>query len=430
MSKYKLSIIVPTFNLENKLEKTFDSIKKQTIGFNNIELIFVDDCSEDETYSILSRYDEDYDNVTVLKTNENSGFAGKPRNLGLENSNADYVLFLDGDDQLLIDSCAVLYNYITSNNSDIVIGGHINQYENGRLEHIPPMYFGRNETFKEVINPTLFKIMPAIGAKLFKKELLIKNNISFPEGISGQDLVFLLNSIINSKEINVLNNFYVYYRNIDVNSVTFNLNEKYFYGLIEAYSLICDLFKKHDLNHDIQEMLLTGHLGFFTTQVLRAFSSPDFDNNALIEILNSDTFDTLSKKEIFQGNVIYDEFFNNLKSGYYNNHKLLKKITAKFKPELINEYCFLKDNNIKLNQENEKLISENNDLKNNFNKLENKNTILNEELIDLKDKISELINENKNLKKNNDNLNNENNNLKNELNEIKSSKLWKIKNKL
>lgn len=96
MSEYKLSIIVPTFNLEHILDKTFNSIKKQTLGYNNIELIFVDDCSSDNTYDILSKYDETYNNITVLKTDRNSGFAGKPRNIGLKNSNAEYVLFLDG----------------------------------------------------------------------------------------------------------------------------------------------------------------------------------------------------------------------------------------------------------------------------------------------------------------------------------------------
>ena len=430
MSEYKLSIVVPTFNVENTIDKTFNTMKKQTLGFSDIELIFVDDCSDDDTYNIVSRYCENYENVTVLKTEKNSGFAGKPRNMGLINSNSDYILFLDGDDQLLIDSCAVLYNKITNTNSDIAIGGHINRYENGRLEHIPPMYFGRNEIFDEVIDSNLFKIMPAIGAKLFKKELLEKNNVKFMEGIAGQDLVFFLTCILNSNKINVLNNFYVYYRTITKKSVTFNLNEKYFYGLIKAYSGACDLFEEHDLDYEIQEMLLTNHLGFFTTQVLRAYSSNGFDNFVLNEILNSKTFEELSDKNIFKKNIIFEEFFENMKNGYYQNHSLLKRISDKFNPKLINEYSFLIKQNTIFHNENQKLTCEINRLQNKINNLQNTNNELNELNCNLNIELKNTKNDLNILNNEKIELTNTNKNLKNELDDMKASKLWKLKNKL
>lgn len=423
MNGYKLSVIVPTFNLENVISETFDSIKNQTIGFENIELIFIDDCSSDNTYKILTNYSETYDNVTVLKTDTNTGFAGAPRNLGLKKSNAEYVLFLDGDDQLLVDACEILYKNITSSNADIVIGGHINKYENKRLEHIPPLYFGRTETFTDVINPNLFKIIPAIGAKIFKKEMLTSNDILFPEGISGEDLVFLLNSIINSNKIAVLNNFYVYYRNIKNDSVTFHLTENYFYGLIKAYSLICDLFENHDIPYNLQEMVLTGHLGFFSRQILRAFYATYFKNETLYDILNSEPFNRLSGKKIFRKNIIFDEFFRNMKTGYYNNQPLLKMITDKYDPELKEEYNYLKNYTDILKEENTKLNNEKNNIETELKSLESTNTQLNTEINNLKEELKDA---NKKLSE----ISNENNNLKNELTKIKSSKLWKLKNRL
>ena len=148
MSEYKLSIIVPTFNLENKVTLTFNSIKSQTIGFEDIEVIFVDDNSTDNTLKIIDGFSHDFENVKVFKTDENSGFAGKPRNVGLEKSTGEYVLFLDGDDQLLVDSCEILLKNIKSDNCDIAIGAHINRYDNGILEHIPPLALGGREVFE------------------------------------------------------------------------------------------------------------------------------------------------------------------------------------------------------------------------------------------------------------------------------------------
>lgn len=415
MSEYKLSIIVPAFNIETLITETFDSIKKQDIGFENIELIFVDDCSNDNTYDRITQYATEYENVKAFKTEYNSRSGGKPRNIGIENSTAEYLLFLDGDDQLLVDSCSTLYNTITKSDADIVIGGHINRYSDERLQHIPPLYFGKNEIFKNVINPNLFKIQPAIGAKLFKRELLFKNDIRFPEEIAGQDLVFFLNTLVNSNEIKVLNNFYIYYRTIRDDSMTFNQNERYFYGLIRAYMLVCDLFEKHDLNYDIQEMVLVEHLSFFTKQINRVYSSKRLEKKSIDNILKSEQFKILSDKENFKKNPVFKEYFKNMISGQYDNQKLLNKISDNLKPEMKNEYVFLKEHNAKLTEENQKLnekITLLSQLADNFKKdFEELKTIQNAVM----DENNKLIDENEKVSK--------------ELNEIKSTSLWKIKNK-
>lgn len=191
MSDYKLSIIIPTFNLEKEIERTLDSVKSQTIGFENIEVIFVDDNSTDKTLNILNNYSDKYNNVKVISTDENSGYGGKPRNIGLKHSTADYVLFLDGDDHLLVNACEVLYDKIVYSYADIVIGGQINVFSDGVLEHNPPILSSKEENFfKNVNNHKLLSMRPAISAKLFNKFLLTNNNIEFPEGIPGEDLTF------------------------------------------------------------------------------------------------------------------------------------------------------------------------------------------------------------------------------------------------
>lgn len=389
MSEYLISIIVPTFNLEKEIDKAFESIKAQTIGFDNLEVIFVDDNSNDSTLNILNSYSDKYDNVKIFKTDENSGYAGKPRNIGLKNSTAEYVLFLDGDDKLLINACEVLYDKILYSDASIVIGGQINVFSDGILQHNPPILSNSEENyFKNVLNHKLLTIRPAISAKLFRKSILIKNNITFPENIPGQDLIFLIDAIINSHSIITLNNFYVYYRYLDNDSISLKLDDDYFYGLIQAYINLAELFEDNNITQNLQEIVFHNHLGFLTEQAITVKYFKETNTN-LEEIFNSDLFDRLANKKVFQDNKNFSQYFENMKNGEYNNRELLKTIYENFDfdGEIITQ------------------------------------------IREIKDEISRLTIKPNKLQEDNAYLRKVNSQLSNELNEIKSSKLWKLKNK-
>ena len=396
MSEYKLSIIIPTFNLENEINNAFNSIKNQTIGFENIEVIFVDDNSTDNTLDKLNKYSHKFSNVKVLTTDKNSGYAGKPRNIGIQNATADYILFLDGDDELLLNACEVLYEKIQFYNTDIVIAGHINVYGNGVCQHYPPLLHDNESYFKNALNSQLLNVNPAISAKLFNKFLLTKNNITFPENIPGEDLIFLLETIINSRNILTLNNFYTYYRNLDKDSVTLNLNNDYFYGLIRAYILVCDLFEKYSIKSTIQEIVLHNHLSFFTERVIKVYFSDDFEDTDLEEIFHSDLFDELSNKDIFKDNYNFKLYFERMKNGDYNNRDLLNNIYQNFDfdSEIISDLKYVKQEISKLTIKPNKINEDNAYLR-----------AINKELYEENEKLTQ------------------------ELDEIKSSKLWKLKNK-
>lgn len=421
MSQYKLSIIVPTFNSQADIAKTFDSIKSQTIGFESIEVIFVDDNSSDDTLKILNDYSNKYDNVNVFKTDENSGFAGKPRNIGLEKSNARYVLFLDGDDQLLVDSCEFLLNNIKTNRSDIAIGAHINRYDGNILEHIPSLPLGNQEVFKSTDDINLLNITPAISAKLFKKESLIKNNIRFVEGIPAQDLVFLQEAILNSKTVSISNNQYIYYRNIHSKSVSYNITEKYLTGLIKAYTLIADLFKKHSVDINIQEAVFKRHLGFFASQVKRAKHYNKLSTNELNEILSSKSFDELAKKEIFTDNMEFAQYFK-----YMANEKFSE---AKNTVNNLKLNIHTNDSYLSIKNEIECLNNKNKTIQNHNTTLTEENNNFNNRLAELQKDINSIESKRDELAKENSYLKSENSNLKKELNEIKSSKLWRLINR-
>lgn len=408
------------------------------MGFENIEVIFVDDDSTDNTFKIIKDYSNEYENVKVFKTDENSGFAGKPRNIGLEKSTAEYVLFLDGDDQLLVDSCEVLLN----NKCDIAIGSHINCYDNGVLEHNPALPIGRNEIFETVDDANLLNITPAISAKLFKKELLVENDIKFAEGIPAQDLIFLLEAILHSNKTTILNYHYIYFRNIHKNSISYKITEKYLLGLIKAYTLIAELFEKYSIDHNFQELVFKKHIGFFTTQILRAYNLNNLTIDEVNGIINSDSFKKLAEKEIFKDNPQFCEYIKCMFDGKYNdaketidNIKLNVEISNSYL-NMKNKHNDLKNQNEELNNKNNNLKNQNSDLNDRNNDLKNQNTTLTEQnnnvnnkLMELKKDMESIDLKNKELVKSNEHLKSENSNLKTELDTIKSKKLWKLINK-
>ena len=428
MIEYKLSIIVPTYNSENEIEDTFNSIKNQTLGFDDIELIFVDDNSTDSTFRIITEYSDAYENVKAFKTDANSKFAGKPRNIGLDKSTSKYVLFLDSDDRLLVNSCEILLNNITSNGADISIGAQINYYDNDVQEHIPPLYTGRNEIFENGNDMNLLSITPAISAKLFSKKLLITKKIRFAEGIPGQDLLFLTEVLLNSSKINVLNNNYIYYRQIHDKSVSLNPNEDYIYGLIKVYTLLCDLFEKFSIDIDVQLAILQRHLGFLSMQILRAYNNGKITTEEWIEIFNSRQYTDLTDKSLFKNNNEFGEFFKFLKERDYKTARTkINSIDLKF--NTINDYSNLKNEINDLEKQNKIIANDNISLKKQNDRLTEQNNNLNNEFVDLKHAYEDIKVENEEMTNSNNYLKEENSNLKSELDEIKSSRIWKIKNK-
>ena len=89
-----ISIIIPVYNSEKYIKRAFDSLFTQSIGFNNLEVIFIDDASTDASPQIIGDYSNKYDNVKSFFLNKNSGAAGKPRNVGLSHATKDYIMFL------------------------------------------------------------------------------------------------------------------------------------------------------------------------------------------------------------------------------------------------------------------------------------------------------------------------------------------------
>ncbi|WP_341868513.1 glycosyltransferase family 2 protein [Marinilactibacillus kalidii] len=108
-----VSIIIPTYNSASYLEATLNSIVVQS--YSNWEAIIIDDCSEDDTKLIVSRFQESDSRIKYLKLEKNSGTA-VARNKGVEEASGTYIAFLDSDDMWAKDKLTKQINFMEENN--------------------------------------------------------------------------------------------------------------------------------------------------------------------------------------------------------------------------------------------------------------------------------------------------------------------------
>ena len=127
----KISVVVPVYNARSYLPRVLKSLLDQTIGFDALQVFFCDDCSTDGSFAYETELAKTYPNITVLQTKQNSGFAGAPRNLALEQLRTPYVMFLDNDDALMPQACELLYQEAQSSGADLVTGRYQEVTEDG-----------------------------------------------------------------------------------------------------------------------------------------------------------------------------------------------------------------------------------------------------------------------------------------------------------
>ncbi len=92
----KISIITPCYNVSEFIADAMDSVLKQT--YQEWEMIIIDDHSTDDSIAIVKRYEQLDSRIKLFQTDENSGSATIPRNVGIQNAQGDYIAFLDADD--------------------------------------------------------------------------------------------------------------------------------------------------------------------------------------------------------------------------------------------------------------------------------------------------------------------------------------------
>ena len=137
--KFKFSVIIPIYNVEDYLEETIESVVNQTVGFeDNIELILINDGSPDNSERICLKYKEKYADNIIYYKKENGGVSSA-RNKGLELATGELINFLDSDDIWSLDTFEKVYNAYQKN-KDISLFSCKMQFFDGKKGNHPLNY--------------------------------------------------------------------------------------------------------------------------------------------------------------------------------------------------------------------------------------------------------------------------------------------------
>lgn len=207
MSKYKVSVIVPVYNTKEYLKISFESIKNQTFNFEDLEIIFINDKSDDGSEDMLKEFEEQNDNVFLYDSPEGKKGPGAARNLGIDKASADYIIFFDSDDEMLPDYIETIYDEITQNNVDLVKTSFFSNIEGHRYS--TKRGIGRVEVSHDDLTLLMDYNYFEPWCSIYRKEYLIKENIRFLERFNlYESFIFTVEAIAKARNgIIVLDDF-------------------------------------------------------------------------------------------------------------------------------------------------------------------------------------------------------------------------------
>lgn len=225
----QVSVIIPVYNVENYIGRCIESVINQT--FSDIEIILIDDCSTDNSYSIIKEYAEKDDRIIALHHDGNHG-PMVARRLGDKVARGHYITYCDGDDVLPNTSLENLYEAALSSNADIVSGNYAYVKVNGEtLIKGNTLNYGQNS---EALLKSLLRceMSHILCSKLFKSCLLKDYDYEVLDHMKNAEDGYIFYQIaINAKKIIQLPNVVYYYMQNTNSSSQRRLNDDSIYNI-------------------------------------------------------------------------------------------------------------------------------------------------------------------------------------------------------
>lgn len=248
---YKISVIVPVYNSERYLRRCVDSILAQAL--KEIEVILVDDGSTDSSSLICDEYAKN-PNVKVIHQ-KNSGPA-ITRNVGIQHATGEYIGFVDSDDYIAPEMYENLYAIACENDIDIVTCSYNvveEKSEASKITHkdvqLPRDRIINQAEFQKLVctaNETRILWFPV--KSIYRAEIIKSNNISFPNLNNGEETVFILECILNSKSMYYIDKPYYYYVQTPNSLTRVKYKENYLERLEKLHWLKDGVYKKYNIS--------------------------------------------------------------------------------------------------------------------------------------------------------------------------------------
>ncbi|MDP4119142.1 MAG: glycosyltransferase [Bacillota bacterium] len=235
-----LSVVVPMYNCEKFIGALADKLIRCTL--DNVEFLFVNDGSKDNTLSIMEKYAEKDERIHVI--DKENGGVSTARNYGIEAASGKYIWFVDADDSIGEMAIEEIVNVLSEKSYDMLVIDSYMIMEKDKIlksgiEDMEPfeMDSGANEFIMRKIQAGMSN--NSIWDKVFKRDIIYKNNLRFMPGVTnGEDGMFFMEYVdkIDSARY-VKTPFYFYSRVTNSNSAVRNIRPTVLGSMIEAYKV-------------------------------------------------------------------------------------------------------------------------------------------------------------------------------------------------
>jgi len=253
----KYSVIIPVYNVEKYINRCLKSILSQR--YNDLEIILIDNGSTDRSGSICDIYANEYANISVYHI-ENHGVASA-RNFGLSKARGEFIYFVDSDDYLVGNLFAEFEDKLTPD-LDLFVFSYYNSFEQEmtekkRTKKILP-YNGSydkydfSKIFKDLF---LSDMLYTVWNKIYRREFLLENNLSFEQYELGEDVRFNLDVYREVNKICLSQDSYYVYVIGRKGSAMSGYNPKRLQYQLQELKMVDDLLS--DWNLDSSELVNT-----------------------------------------------------------------------------------------------------------------------------------------------------------------------------
>lgn len=260
----KVSILVPVYGVEKYVGQCSRTLFGQT--YDNIEYVFVDDCTPDNSVAVirqvLAEYPHREQQVNIVRHDHNRGL-GAARKTALEAATGDFVLNVDSDDYLSLDAVEKLVACQQQTGADIVSGNYSSHFEDGTIVFHREQHWNKDITLKlMLIQHTL---LPHIWARLIRKTVYTEHGIESVEGINMAEDMALTPRLIHAANKMAYVDDSVYYYRDDSSASTFanHLSTKHVSSYVKANETLWQYFSMNDKKLDFLFAIEIGMLNVY-----------------------------------------------------------------------------------------------------------------------------------------------------------------------
>lgn len=255
----RVTVVIPVYNAGPYIERCVASLLAQTLRPGELEVLFIDDGSDDGTQTRLDELAAEHSYIHV-EHYPNSGWPGKPRNTGIDHASGNYIMFLDADDTLEPEAMERMHALGARNGSDIVFGKVISDFRN-----VPHQVFRRTVQRGDVTTIPMFDSLTP--HKMFRRAFLLEEDIRFPEGRRRlEDQQMLAHAYLAAKVVSVVGDYVCYhYRKRDDrgNISSKRIVPELYFGNVRD---VLDVVLAHSEPGDLQDRTLRR---FYRNEMLR-----------------------------------------------------------------------------------------------------------------------------------------------------------------